>query len=129
MMQVQLITRPVEDTLTIRPFEQGAGPENQEMFKGEKGEIWWYSSRELWLGLGKSPQLPAVIKIFRSLFFKRKDRWPDHIVLDAIGMSAGWIENAVNGIILGGYDLQLYKTDRKAVSNFFVSGTLYVMVD
>lgn len=128
-MQIQLITAPVEDTLTIRPFEQGTGPENQDMFKGEKGEIWWYSSHELWLGLGKSPQLPAVIKIFRSLFFKRKDRWPDEIILDARGMSAGWIENAVNGIILGGYDLQLYKTDRKPVSQFFNSGILSVIVD
>lgn len=128
-MLVQSITQPVEDILTIRSFEQDAGPENQKMFKGEKGELWWYSSRELWLGLGKSPKLPAVIKIFRSLFFRRKDRWPDEIILDVRGKTAEWIENAVNGIILGGYDLQLYKTDRKPLSSFFETGTLSVLVD
>ncbi|MCF0070296.1 leucyl aminopeptidase family protein [Dyadobacter sp. CY261] len=126
-MQIKIIQEPDEDHLIIRPFEQGSEPGNQEMFKAEKGEMWWYSSRELWLGLGKEPKLPGITKIFRSLFFKRKDRWPTDITLDARGKTAEWVGNAVNGIILGGYNLQLYKTEPKPLSDFFRSGTLFVV--
>ena len=128
-MQIKQISEASEDLLLIRPFEQGFEPENQNMFKAEKGEMWWYSSRELWIGLGKSPQLPAIIKIFRSLFFKRKDRWPEEIVLDCKGRTPEWIENALNGIVLGGYDLQLYKTEPKPLSAFFKTGTLSVLTE
>ncbi|MCF2486918.1 M17 family metallopeptidase [Dyadobacter sp. CY347] len=128
-MQIKQISEAADDLLLIRPFEQGFEPENQNMFKAEKGEMWWYSSRELWIGLGKSPQLPAIIKIFRSLFFKRKDRWPDEIILDCKGREPEWIENAVNGIVLGGYDLQLYKTEPKPLSAFFRTGTLSVLTE
>ncbi|MGG7661236.1 leucyl aminopeptidase family protein [Dyadobacter sp. BHUBP1] len=128
-MQIEIIQEPIEDVLIVRPFEQGAEPANQEMFKAEKGETWWYSSKELWLGLGKAPKLPAVAKIFRSLFFKRKDRWPAHIILDGRGHGAEWIGSAVNGIVLGGYDLQLYKTEPKAVSEFFKSGILSILTE
>ncbi|MCF2504224.1 leucyl aminopeptidase family protein [Dyadobacter sp. CY107] len=128
-MQIKQILEAPENVLLIRPFEQGFEPENQAMFKAEKGEMWWYSSKELWIGLGKSPQLPAVIKVFRSLLFKRKDRWPNEIVLDCKGRKPEWIENAVNGIILGGYDLQLYKTEPKPLSAFFKTGTLSVLTE
>ena len=53
-MQIKQISEASEDLLLIRPFEQGFESENQTMFKAEKGEVWWYSSRELWIGLGKS---------------------------------------------------------------------------
>ncbi|MCF0064864.1 leucyl aminopeptidase family protein [Dyadobacter chenwenxiniae] len=128
-MQIKQISDALEDVLLIRPFEQGSEPENQAMFKAEKGEMWWYSSKELWIGLGKSPQPPAILRIFRSLFFKRKDRWADEIVLDCKGRNPEWIENAVNGIILGGYDLQLYKTEPKPISAFFKTGTLSVLTE
>lgn len=128
-MQIEIIQEPKEDLLIIRPFEQGSEPDNQEMFRAEKGELWWYSSKELWLGLGKTPKLPAISKIFRALFFKRKDRWPSHITLDARGYSAEWVGNAVNGIVLGGYDLQLYKTEPKPLSEFFKSGELSIVAD
>jgi leucyl aminopeptidase len=128
-MQILQRQEADEDILIIRPFEQGSEPENQTMFQAEKGELWWYSSKELWLGLGKSPKLPAIIKIFRSLFFKRKDRWPDEIILDARGKEAEWAGNAINGIILGGYNLQLYKTEPKAFSTFFEEGKLWVLSD
>lgn len=128
-MQIQIIQEPNEDILIIRSFEQGSEPEHQKMFKAEKGEAWWYSSKELWLGLGKDPKLPAVIKIFRSLLFKRKDRWPAEIVLDVRGRDNAWVINAVNGIMLGGYDLQLYKTEPKPFSDFFKSGTLFMLSD
>ncbi|MEO6283606.1 MAG: leucyl aminopeptidase family protein [Dyadobacter sp.] len=126
-MQILQRQEADEDILIIRSFEQGSEPENQTMFKAEKGELWWYSSKELWLGLGKSPKLPTIIKIFRSLFFKRKDRWPDEIILDARGREAEWAGNAINGIILGGYNLQLYKTEPKPFSTFFEEGKLWVL--
>ena len=118
-MQINQITEAPEDTLLLRAFQQGQEPENQNMFKAEKGEIWWYSSNELWFGLGKEPKISSLIKAFRSLFFKRKDRWPEQIVLDARNFLPEWIEVAVNGIMLGGYNIQLYKTDPKPVSSFF----------
>jgi leucyl aminopeptidase len=126
-MLIQQISEPKEDVLIIRSYEEGFQPENQSMFKAEKGEMWWYSSQELWIGLGKSPKLPAILKIFRSLFFKRKDRWPEQIVLEAKSSEPQWIENAVNGIILGGYNIQLYKTEAKPFSAFFETGTLFVL--
>lgn len=116
--------------LLLRTFESGSEPENQQVFKAEKGEIWWPSESEIWLGLGKIPKIPAILKIFRSLFFKRKDRWPEQIVLDAKGRSADWIEAAVNGLILGGYNIQLYKSEPKIFSTFFgENGKLFILVD
>jgi leucyl aminopeptidase len=128
-MQIEQVFNAAEEVLIVRPFEQGFEPANQAMFKAEKGELWWYSSKELWLGLGKEPKLPAIIRIFRSLFFKRKDRWPEEIVLDARGRSAEWIENAINGIILGGYNLQLYKSEPKPFSAFFENGLLQILTE
>lgn len=127
-MQLIPTTEAPHGSLLIRTFETGMQPENQTVFKAEKGETWWQSEHELWLGLGTSPKLSAVLKIFRTMFFKRKDRWPDHVVLDARGESAGWIEVAVNGILLGGYNIQLYKTEPKPFSPFFgETGKLFVL--
>jgi leucyl aminopeptidase len=128
MNVIQTLEAP-EDALLLRVFEQGKEPENQQMFKAEKGEIWWYSSNELWFGLGKAPKPASLIKTFRSLFFKRRERWPEEIVLDARSLSPEWIEVIINGIILGGYNLQLYKSAPKVISSFFgENGTLLVMV-
>ena len=128
-MQIIQTLEATEGSLLLRAFEQGDEPENQQMFKAEKGEIWWYSSQELWLGLGKTPKLASLIKIFRLLFFKRKDRWPSDIILDAKGCSAEWVEVAVNGIILGGYNIQLYKSEPKEFSGFFgEKGRLSILV-
>lgn len=128
-MQIEIIEELTEDLLVVRSFEQGSEPENQQMFKAEKGETWWYSSKELWIGLGNAPKMPGIIRIFRSIFSKRKDRWPEHITLDARGRSAEWVGNAVNGIVLGGYNLQLYKTEPKPVSEFFKSGRLLILTE
>ncbi|MCE7061323.1 M17 family metallopeptidase [Dyadobacter sp. CY343] len=128
-MQIEQTFHATDEVLIIKTFEQGSEPENQSMFKAEKGEMWWFSSRQLWVGLGKEPKVPAMIKLFRSLFFKRKDRWPDQITLDARGKSPEWVENAVNGIMLGGYNLQLYKSEPKPLSSFFESGTLRILTE
>jgi len=127
-MQIIQTIEATEDVLLLRAFEQEHEPENQQMFKAEKGEIWWFSSKELWLGLGKEPKTQSLIRIFRSLFFKRKDRWPKEIILDTRNFPAEWIEAIVNGIVLGGYNLQLYKTEPQALSEFFgENGTLSIL--
>ena len=127
-MKISQIQEAPENTLLIRAFWQGNEPKNQHMFKAEKGEIWWFSSQELWLGLGKSTKTYAWIKIFRSLFFKLKDRWPQQIVLDVAGFSSEELECAVNGIILGGYNIQLYKSKPKEFSSFFSEqGQLFIL--
>lgn len=118
-MIIRQVNHIQEDTLVLKVFKEGQEPSNQSMFKAEKGETWWYSSQELWLGLGKELKLPNLLKVFRSLFFKRKDRWPAHITLDARTLSGEEVELAVNGILLGGYNLGLYKSDPKPLSPFF----------
>jgi leucyl aminopeptidase len=129
-MQLIQTLEATGDILLLRTFEIGTEPENQQVFKAEKGEIWWPSENEIWLGLGRTPKVPAILKIFRSLFFKRKDRWPEQMVLDAKGKSASWIEAAVNGAILGGYNIQLYKSEPKIFSTFFgENGKLFILVD
>ncbi len=128
-MRIEQVFGFDEEVLVVRSFEQGAEPEGQSMFRAEKGEVWWFSSTELWLGLGKAPKLPAIIRIFRSLFFKRKDRWPEQIRLDARGKSPEWIEHAIIGIMLGGYNLQLYKTEPKPFSEFFKNGLLQILTE
>ena len=129
MQLIQTLEAP-GDILLLRTFEIGSQPDGQQVFKAEKGEVWWPSEREVWLGLGKAPKLPAILKIFRSLFFKRKDRWPEQIVLDAKGKSASWIEGAVNGMMLGGYNIQLYKSEPKVFSTFFgAAGRLFILTD
>jgi leucyl aminopeptidase len=126
---VQTIEAP-KNILLLRTFESGTEPAHQNHFKAEKGEVWWPSENEIWLGLGKSPKVAAILKTVRLLFFKRKDRWSDQIILDARGKGPEWIEVVVNGIILGGYNLQLYKTDPKAYSSFFgETGKLFVLTD
>jgi leucyl aminopeptidase len=121
-MIINQVIQHKEDTLLLRIFREGEQPSNQSMFKAEKGELWWYSSQELWLGLGKDMKIPNLIKVLRSLFFKRKDRWPEHITLDARTITPEELEFIVSGIVLGGYNLQLYKTEPKPLSAFFGSG-------
>lgn len=128
-MHIQQATEPTTGSLLIKTFESEAAP-SHEIFKADKEELWWQSEKELWLGLGKTPKLPALLKIFRSIFHKRKDRWPIDITLDARGRTPDWIEMAVNGILLGGYDIQLYKSSPKPLSDFFgENGRLNIWMD
>lgn len=129
-MKIEINKKSSADTLLVKLFIEDTAPTNQTAFRAEKNELWWPSEKELWLGLGKKPTLPVVLKSLRTLFHKRKDRWPDQITIDARSFSPAWIEAVVNGIMLGGYKIQLYKSESKPYSNFFgKAGTLTFLVE
>ncbi|MBC7409764.1 MAG: leucyl aminopeptidase, partial [Arcicella sp.] len=62
------------------------------------------------LGLGKKPNSSDIIKAFRTLFLKQKSKLPSEVTIDVRNLSSDLIEYVVNGSMLGGYDLDLYKT-------------------
>jgi leucyl aminopeptidase len=125
-MVIQLSTSTPTDQLLIRLFEQDTQPAQQN-FQATKNELWWATDQELWLGLGKEPTFTTIAKCVRTLFFKRKDRWPNAITLNARELSDDWLTAAINGIMLGGYKLWLYKSEPKPYSKFFGrEGTLTI---
>lgn len=129
-MKISLINSPQTTDLTLSLYIQDQESNLPSIFKAEKGEVWWPSEHELWLGLGKKPTAITVLKSLRMLFHKRKDRWPDVLTLDARNLPTDWIEAAVNGIMLGGYKLNMYKSEEKPYSKFFGrEGTLTVWVN
>ncbi len=88
------------------------------------------------LGLGKKSGSTETIKAFRNFFFQYKTKLPRYIGIDltakAHEFTAEQLVAAVNGTLLGGYDLTLYKTDKSTKYNFFKEDTtldLYVPKD
>lgn len=73
------------------------------------------------LGLGKNPNQADYIKVFRSLFFNHKQKLPNTVAIDlTISQLAAQVEFIVNGVWLGDYDIDLYKTDKNPTPNFFM---------
>jgi leucyl aminopeptidase len=76
------------------------------------------------LGLGEKPRSSDVISAFRFLCFKRKETFDSKIAVSFCfenkpGNTESFLEFAVNGMVLGLYDIGLYKTedkDKKVVS-------------
>lgn len=77
------------------------------------------SQKVILLGLGKKSNALDIIKAFRTLFLKQKTKLPDGVTIDVQNLPNQWIEYAVIGSMLGGYDLDLYKTERKGTSPIF----------
>lgn len=93
-------------------------------FKGEAKQVvtLYENDRKVYLvGLGKNPKEADFIKILRSFFYKQKRTLPNLIALDLNtgGIEKEWIEVIANGVLLGDYDLDLYKTNKKEGLNFF----------
>jgi leucyl aminopeptidase len=65
------------------------------------------------LGLGKNPNSSDIIKAFRTLFLKQKSKLPNEVTIDVQNLPVTWTEYVVIGSMLGGYDLDLYKTEGK----------------
>ncbi len=76
------------------------------------------SRRIILLGLGEKARPIDLLNAFRSLVFKRKNSLPARMGIsfshqNAPENPADWAEAAVNGMLLGRYDLGLYKTERQ----------------
>ncbi len=84
------------------------------------------SKRIYLLGLGESPRTIDVLNAFRSFVFKRKANLPANLGISFLYRNAPenpttWVEASVNGLLLGRYDIGLYKTGKKpedAATNF-----------
>ncbi|MBI1226189.1 MAG: leucyl aminopeptidase [Bacteroidetes bacterium] len=76
------------------------------------------SKRIYLLGLGESPRSIDVLNAFRSFVFKRKANLPVNLGVSFLYKNAPenpatWVEASVNGLLLGRYDIGLYKTVKK----------------
>jgi leucyl aminopeptidase len=71
------------------------------------------------LGLGKSTQAKDIIYPFRAFFHRYKNKINGRLGIDFQGLSSDWLSYAVHGILLGRYEIQLYKTDKDLAKNFF----------
>lgn len=131
LIQDDFLTRHLEQLAT----ETGFLPETlTNDFKAEYKEIlplYLASGRKLYLlGLGKEPQSAQVIRAFRTLFHQQRPKLPATVSLDLRGCPADWVEWVVNGTLLGGYNLALYKTDGAPTNLFFgENGTLELVVN
>lgn len=71
------------------------------------------------LGLGEKPAFAEVLRIFRSFAFRYKSKLPKDIGIyllnnaHASNTIENWVDGAVNGLLLGLYDIGLYKTKEK----------------
>lgn len=101
-------------------------------FKAELKEIHIVYSPQnqkiICLGLGKNPNSADIIKAFRMLFLKQKSKLPSEVTIETNSLPAAWIEYTVIGSMLGGYDLDLYKTEKKTTSPIFEQeGIIYII--
>ena len=88
--------------------------------------------RTFLLGLGTDPQAIDWLRTFRKLFFNQKSKLSNQVAIDLSAFGPTVVEAVVLGVLAGGYDLQLYKTDKTDSSAFYGDEgqlTLYVPVD
>ena len=88
--------------------------------------------RTFLLGLGTNPQAMDWLRTFRKLFFSQKDKLTNQVSIDLSAFDGLVVEAVVLGVLGGGYDLQLYKTDKTDTSAFYGDNgqlTLYVKAD
>lgn len=86
-------------------------------FKGENGDIhtlYQNNKRIFLIGLGEKPSLNTTVKCFRKFSFKNKENLSCTIGLsllhDNLGEDLRLIEAAVNGLLLGGYQIGRFKS-------------------
>ncbi|HMO39550.1 MAG TPA: leucyl aminopeptidase [Saprospiraceae bacterium] len=91
----------------------------QQDFKGEVGEIHtiYFQQRRIYLlGLGPKPAFAEVQKAFRTFAYKLRQKLSPRIGVSFLhenlhGETAIWVEAAVNGLLLGSYQLGRFKTN------------------
>lgn len=108
----------------------------QRDFKAEANEVLpMYGpdgQRTYLLGLGTNPQVMDWLRTFRKLTFSQKGKLSNQIGIDLTAFDGGVVEPVVLGVLGGGYDLGLYKTDKADPAAFFAEDgqlTLYVPAD
>lgn len=93
--------------------------------------IYQNNQRVFLVGLGKNPKEADFVKILRSFFYKQKKTLPNHVRLSLVegGIESAWVQAIANGITLGDYDIDLYKTGKSDTLNFFQqNGTIEIVV-
>jgi leucyl aminopeptidase len=93
---------------------KAAAKEVQALYFNEDGK----AKRIYLLGLGEAPRSIDILNAFRSFFFKRKANLPASLGISFLHENAPenpsvWLEASVNGLLLGLYDIGLYKTNKK----------------
>lgn len=84
------------------------------------------------LGLGKKERTSEIVRAFRTLTYRQKDRLPESIAINLLYWSGnvsvpGMVEAAVNGCYLGGYQIGRYKSDRSTRSGLWSDQGLIVV--
>ncbi len=87
-------------------------------FKADSGEILFFytpQTRIILLGLGKNPAFAEVLKCFRVLSHKYKQKLSKDTAISLLHQplpenAATWVEAAVNGLALGAYQIGRHKT-------------------
>lgn len=103
-------------------------------FKAEakQTQLFYQANQKVFfLGLGKSPKESDYIKVLRSFFYKQKKDLPDTVALNLTlgGIETEWISAIVNGVVLGDYDLGLYKTEGMQPTFFGKNTSLQIVVE
>ena len=110
---------------------KGNARETHTLYYTDKGK----SKRLVLLGLGEKPKFSDILSTFRSFTFSKKAQLPTKVGITFIFENAPknidhLLEAAVNGIIVGRYDIGRFKTDEKKDKNFLNSkATVEVIVD
>ncbi len=73
------------------------------------------------LGLGKKYEENELIRAFRFFFLKQKNALQGKIGLEIQHIPDNYLSEIVNGILLGSYDSQLHKTEKKQEKNWFLN--------
>jgi leucyl aminopeptidase len=127
-MQISLVTSLEKPLLRIKLYEEDSSAASYPCFAAKSGETWWKSNEELWIGVGKKPTPSAIQKAIRKVFHQGKTVWPAEICIELPDLDAGSLEAIVNGVLLGGYNIELYKTERKPISPLFgPAGQLFLL--
>lgn len=130
-MKLTVTNQAPTDSLLLKFYSKFEIPDLGNLsFLGEKGEVWWASTNELWVGLGDSSEITSFRRIVRKLFHQRQDRWPAQVTVDVRGRADIWIENIISGILLGGYQIGLYKTKQSTSTSLYQPGSIiYLLTD
>ncbi len=71
------------------------------------------------LGLGKNAKSKQYIHAFRWFFHTKKQKLGENLSIYAQDLDINFLDSIANGILLGGYNINLYKTDKSPETPHF----------